>query len=86
MTYLFDPANWEWLFAGNNLRFLLQGFLINLQIAVLAMVLSLVAGLGLALLRVSRWTWVKAVTGAWIDVWRNLPLIFIMLYLSLSIP
>ena len=86
MGYLFDPANWEWLFAGNNLRFLLQGFLINLQIAALAMVLSLVAGLGLALLRVSRWTWVKAATGVWIDVWRNLPLIFIMLYLSLSIP
>ena len=86
MSYLFDPTNWEWLFAGNNLRFLLQGFLINLQIAALAMGLSLVAGLGLALLRVSRWTWVKAATGVWIDVWRNLPLIFIMLYLSLSIP
>jgi His/Glu/Gln/Arg/opine family amino acid ABC transporter permease subunit len=86
VSYLFDPANWEWLFAGNNLRFLLQGFAINLQIAVLAMVLSLVCGLGLALLRVSRWAWVKAVTSTWIDVWRNLPLIFIMLYLSLSIP
>ena len=42
MSYLFDPANWEWIFAGNNLRFLLQGFFINLQIAALAMVLSLV--------------------------------------------
>ena len=27
MSYLFDPANWEWLWTGNNLRFLLEGFL-----------------------------------------------------------
>ena len=29
MTYLFDPSNWEWLTTGNNVRFILEGFLIN---------------------------------------------------------
>ena len=33
MSYLFDPANWEWVTTGNNVRFILEGFLINLQIA-----------------------------------------------------
>jgi His/Glu/Gln/Arg/opine family amino acid ABC transporter permease subunit len=86
MGYLFDPANWEWITAGNNLRFLLAGFAINVQIAALAMVLSLALGLVLALVRISRRVAVAAAAGIWIDVWRNLPLIFILLYLSLAIP
>ena len=28
------PDNWEWLVTGNNLRFILEGFLVNLEIAV----------------------------------------------------
>jgi His/Glu/Gln/Arg/opine family amino acid ABC transporter permease subunit len=86
VSYLFDPDNWEWLFTGNNARFILEGFLINLEIAVVAMVLSLIAGLALALLRLSRVRPVGVVAGIWVDVWRNLPLIFIILYLALSVP
>ena len=86
MGYLFDPDNWEWLTRGNNLRFLLEGFLINLEIAAIAIVLSLVFGLLLALGRLSRLRPLSATAGVWVDVWRNLPLIFIILYLSLTIP
>jgi His/Glu/Gln/Arg/opine family amino acid ABC transporter permease subunit len=83
---LFDPENWRWLFAGNNLQFLLKGFWINIQIAAVAMILSLVLGLGLALLRVSPGRARRAVAGVWIDVWRNLPLILVLLYLALAMP
>jgi His/Glu/Gln/Arg/opine family amino acid ABC transporter permease subunit len=86
MSYLFDPANWEWLGAGNNLRFIAEGFLVNIEIALVAMVLSLILGLALALLRVSKKPLVKGPAGVWIDVWRNLPLIFIILYLFLGLP
>ncbi|HEX5937984.1 MAG TPA: amino acid ABC transporter permease [Actinomycetota bacterium] len=86
MDYLFDPANWEWLFSGNNFRFLLRGFWINIQIALVAMALSLAFGLLLALLRLSTHRVVSVATGIWVDVWRNLPLIFIILYLALAIP
>ena len=86
MSYLFDPDNWEWIVTGNNVRFILEGFLVNLEIAVIAMVLSLIVGLGLALARLAPWTPVSFVAGAWIDIFRNLPLIFIILYLALSIP
>jgi His/Glu/Gln/Arg/opine family amino acid ABC transporter permease subunit len=86
MGYLFDPANWQWLVSGNNVRFILEGFAINLEIAVIAMVLALVAGLGLALARLSRIKPIAVVAGAWVDVWRNLPLIFIILYLALGMP
>jgi His/Glu/Gln/Arg/opine family amino acid ABC transporter permease subunit len=86
MSYLFDPDNWEWIVTGNNVRFILEGFAVNLEIAVIAMVLSLICGLALALARLSRWTPLSVVAGTWVDVWRNLPLIFIILYLALSIP
>ena len=86
MGYLFDPQNWEWVTTGNNLRFLLEGFLVNLEIAVIAIVLSLAVGLLLALARLSRLRPLSLVAGVWVDVWRNLPLIFIILYLALALP
>jgi aspartate/glutamate/glutamine transport system permease protein len=86
VSYLFDPDNWEWLTSGNNLRFILEGFLVNLEIAVIAMVLSLIVGLALALARLARFKPLSIVAGVWVDIWRNLPLIFIILYLALSVP
>ncbi|MEA2180382.1 MAG: polar amino acid transport system permease protein [Solirubrobacteraceae bacterium] len=86
MDYLFSPDNWEWLWTGNNARFLFEGFLVNLQIAVIAMAFALAFGLVLALLSLARATPIRTVAKAWVDVFRNLPLIFLILYLALSIP
>jgi aspartate/glutamate/glutamine transport system permease protein len=86
MSYLFDPENWEWLFTGNNARFILEGFLINLEIALISMVIALVLGLGLALLRLSHNRPISIVTGLWVDLFRNLPLIFLILYFALGLP
>jgi len=86
MNYVFDPDHWEWLITGNNARFILEGLAVNLEIAVIAMVLSLIVGLALALSRLSRWKPLSVAAGTWVDVWRNLPLIFIILYLALSVP
>src|SRR5437762_3029604 len=77
MNYLFDPDNWEWLTTGNNVRFIIEGFLINLEIALVSMVFALILGLALALLRLSSVKPVSVVAGAWIDLFRNLPLIFL---------
>ena len=86
MDYLFNSENWEWLWTGNNFKFLLEGLLVNLQIALIAMVFSLIFGLLLALMRISNSRWISLPAGLWVDVWRNLPLIFIILYLALAIP
>ena len=86
MTYLFDPGNWEWLITGNNARFILEGFVINLEIALIAMVIALAVGLLLALARLSRNPVLSFVAGVWVDVFRNLPLIFLILYLALALP
>jgi His/Glu/Gln/Arg/opine family amino acid ABC transporter permease subunit len=79
-------AVFEWLAEGNNLRFILEGFLINLEIAVVAIVLALIVGLALALLRLSRNRVVSVLTGIWVDVFRNLPLLLLILFLFLWIP
>jgi aspartate/glutamate/glutamine transport system permease protein len=86
MGYLVDPDHWEWLTTGNNLRFILEGFWVNIQIALIAIVFSLIVGLALALLRLSRNRAVSIAAGVWIDVFRNLPLIFLILYLALAMP
>ena len=86
LFYLFDPDNWEWLFAGKNAEFILKGFLVNIQIAIICMILSMIFGLLLALGRISKKPWLKGPVGIWIDVWRNLPLIFILLFLFLWMP
>ena len=53
MSYLFSPDNWEWLWTGNNARFIIEGFLINLEIAIISMIFALIVGLLLALARLS---------------------------------
>ena len=86
MTYLFDPENWEWLTSGSNLSFLLRGFLVNLEIAAISMVFALIFGLLLALLSLSKKRVIHVIAQGWIDVWRNLPLIFILLGFALALP
>ena len=86
MSYLFDSGNWEWLWTGNNFKFLLEGFLVNLQLALIGIVLSLIFGLLLALLRISKRRLISVPVGIWVDVWRNLPLILVILYLALAVP
>ena len=86
MDYLFDPSNWEWVWTGNNFTFLLEGFFVNLELAAIGIFFSLIFGLLLALMRISRLRLVSVLAGIWVDVWRNLPLIFIILYLALALP
>jgi putative glutamine transport system permease protein len=86
MSYLFDPDNWEWLITGNNARYILEGFLINLEIALVSIAVALVLGLALALLRLSHNRVISTGAGLWIDVFRNLPLIFLILYFALGLP
>ena len=86
MGYFFDPDNWEWLVSSNNAEFLFKGFLTNIELAIIAMVFSLIVGLALALARLSRSKALSGIAGLWVDVWRNLPLMFVILYLALALP
>ena len=86
MGYLFDPDNWRWVVTENNARFLLEAFLTNVQIALIAMVVALALGLVLALMAISTLTPLRVAAKLWVDVFRNVPLILLILYLALSLP
>ena len=79
-------AMYGWLGENNNLRYILEGFLANLEVAVIAMVIAFVFGLALALLRLSRNKVVSFLAGVWVDVFRNLPLILLVFFLALYMP
>jgi His/Glu/Gln/Arg/opine family amino acid ABC transporter permease subunit len=78
--------SFEWIWTENNLRFLLEAFLINLEIAAIAIVLALAVGLPLALLSISTVAPVRLAAKTWVDVFRNLPLILLILFLALQLP
>jgi His/Glu/Gln/Arg/opine family amino acid ABC transporter permease subunit len=66
--------------------FLVERFLNNIILALITMALSLILGLIIALLRISKNKVTSTVTGIWIDVWRNLPVLLILLYFGLALP
>jgi ABC-type amino acid transport system permease subunit len=86
MDYLFDPRNYRWLLDLAAVRFLVLGFGINIAVASVAGVLSVVVAAPLALLRLRGRPVVRWVTGAWVDLWRNLPTVLIVLYVAIATP
>jgi len=81
--YLFALSR---LYSFKNHRRLIEAFATNVQIALIAMVLALAFGLVLALMAISTVTPVRVVGKLWVDVFRNIPLILLILYLALSLP
>jgi len=73
----------------DNFSYVLDGFWMTIQIALVAGVLSLVWGLVLALLRAAPGTPMKplrAVAIAYIDVFRGIPLLLVILLIDGSLP
>lgn len=68
---------------------LLQGLWLNLRVWVLATVLSLVLGLGIALLRTTASPVlfpVRALAAAYVDIFRGLPLLLVLLLVGFGLP
>ena len=82
MTFAF----FDWFGENRNGRYMLEGFATNLEIALLAMIVAFVLGLVLALLRLARSRPVSVLAGVWIDVFRNLPLILLVIFMALFLP
>lgn len=76
----------SWFTDNNNGRYIFEGFLGNLEIAVIGMVFSFALGLVLALLRISRNRLVSVLAGTWVDIARNLPLILLILFMAVYLP
>jgi aspartate/glutamate/glutamine transport system permease protein len=73
-----------------NLRFLLQGFWVTIEVSVISIILSFVIGLALGLIRFTRidakTTRISKVVGGIIDIIRNLPLLLIIFFSYFGLP
>jgi His/Glu/Gln/Arg/opine family amino acid ABC transporter permease subunit len=79
------PYEWDWSALWDNLPLLLEGILVTLLASVVSMAASLVLSLPLTLMRVSgRWLGVAA--QLYIELFRNLPLLVLVLWVFTVLP
>ena len=69
-----------------NIRFLLEGLLLTVQVALVASLFSFVIGAVLGLIRYLKLPVLSAIVGAIIDVVRNLPLLLIIFFTYFALP
>jgi glutamate transport system permease protein len=81
-----ESGLWSRFFQPPVLRFLGEGLLRTLHLAVLAMAPALVIGLVLALVRLARSPIPRLAAAAWIELFRGLPLVLLMLFIFLGAP
>ena len=81
-----DPERWRVLTEGAVQRLLLRGLAATLRAALIAMALAMLVGAVLAIGRLSRRSWIARLAGAWVELFRGLPLLLLILFLFLGLP
>lgn len=69
-----------------NIRFLLDGLRITLEVAILSIIFSFIIGAVLGLIRYLKIPVLSKVTGVAIDIIRNLPLLLIIFFTYFALP
>jgi glutamate transport system permease protein len=82
----FDAELWRVLTQAAVWRLIGRGLLATLRAAGLAMALSLPLGAVLAVGRLSPRAWLSRPVGAWVQLFRGLPLLLLILFLFLGLP
>jgi glutamate transport system permease protein len=82
----FEAERWRVLTQADLQRLLASGLAATLRAAVVAMVLAMAVGGLLAVARLSRRRWLAAPAGAWVELFRGLPLLLLILFLFLGLP
>lgn len=74
------------LFVWPNVRFILEGFLLTLEVAIYSIVFSFVLGILFGILRYTRLPVISQVAAFIIDLIRNLPLLLIIFFIGMVLP
>ena len=75
-----------WLFNRGTLTFLAGGLGVTLELAAIAIAISFVAGIVLALARLSRWHVLRIVATIYIEGMRALPLLLVIFFAYFALP
>lgn len=73
-------------YSPTNLRFLLEGLLVTVEVSIISIVLSYIIGLILGTIRYMKIKYISAVVGLIIDIIRNLPLLLIIFFTYFGFP
>jgi glutamate transport system permease protein len=82
----FDAELWRVLTRTDVQRLLGRGLVATLEAAGIAMALSMALGALLAVGRLSPRSWVSRPVGAWVELFRGLPLLLLILFVFLGLP
>ena len=82
----FEADLWQVLTQNDVQRLLGRGLAATLRAALLAMVLSMLVGALLAVGRLSRRGWLAGLAGGWVELFRGLPLLLMILFVFLGLP
>jgi glutamate transport system permease protein len=80
-----EADRWQVLTQGDLQRLLVEGLVATLRAALAAMILAMVVGGLLAVGRLSRRRWLAMPAGAWVELFRGLPLLLVILFLFLGL-
>ena len=83
---VFEAERWRVLTQSDLQRLLGRGLVATLRAALVAMVLAMAVGGLLAVARLSRRRWLSMPAGAWVELFRGLPLLLLILFLFLGLP
>lgn len=81
--YIFNPFQEK---GQSNLSFLINGVWSTLAVSVCAIGLSVVLGIGLALAGLSKKTWLETFSRAYIELFRAIPLLVLLLWVFYGLP
>ncbi|MGX7024284.1 amino acid ABC transporter permease [Vagococcus hydrophili] len=73
-------------FTWTNLRFILDGFVVTLEVAVVSIILSFIIGSLMGIIRYLKIPVVSVVFGIIVDIIRNLPLLLIIFFTYFALP
>ncbi|MCR8644036.1 amino acid ABC transporter permease [Paenibacillus sp. N1-5-1-14] len=73
-------------YSPNNLLYILEGFLVTIEVSLIAIVLSFIIGNILGLIRFSKVPVLSKAVGVIVDVIRNVPLILIIFFVFFALP
>ncbi|MFB7813114.1 amino acid ABC transporter permease [Paenibacillus chitinolyticus] len=73
-------------YSADNLMFLLKGFLVTLEMAVIAIILSFVIGSLIGVIRYSKIPVLSQLMAVLVEVIRNLPLLLIIFFVYFAVP
>jgi glutamate transport system permease protein len=83
---VFEADLWRLLTQSNVQRLLGRGLVATLRAALLAMALSMTVGALLAVGRLSHRAWLSRPAGAWVELFRGVPLLLLILFVFLGLP